>query len=31
MLYNIMLFDDGYFLLAVMVVGDKSSWQKMAN
>ena len=31
MLYNIILFDGAYFLLAVMVVGDKSSWRKMAN
>ena len=32
MLYKyIILFDGAYFLLAVMVVGDKSSWRKMAN
>ena len=31
MLYNIILFDGAYFLLAVMVVGDKSCWRKMAN
>ena len=31
MFYNIILFDGAYFLLAVMVVGDKSSWWKMAN
>ena len=31
MLYDIILFDGAYFLLAVMVVGDKSSWRKMAN
>ena len=30
-LYNIILFDGAYFLLVVMVVGDKSSWRKMAN
>ena len=29
--YNIILFDGAYFLLAVMVVGDESSWLKMAN
>ena len=25
------LFDGGYFLLAVMVEGDESSWLRMAN
>ena len=28
MLYKIILFDGAYFLLAVMVVRDKSSWRK---